>query len=67
VSREGSDEPNGRIGDVLGYAGLIGLIVIGVFAKAAGTMSVVQTILLLIGYFLTLAIIGVVIAAVTRH
>jgi hypothetical protein len=43
------------------------MIVIGVFAKAAGTVSIVETILILVGYFLTLAIIGLVAAAVTRH
>ncbi len=66
MSRTGPDEPDGRAGEVLGYAGLLGLFLIGVFAKAAGTVSIVQTILILAGYFLTLAIIGLVIA-VTRH
>ena len=67
MSRDRSDEPSGRIGDVLGYAGLVGLIVIGVFAKAAGTVSVAQTILISIGYLLTLAVLGVIAAAITRH
>jgi hypothetical protein len=65
VSQERSGEPNGRAGEILGYAGCVGLIVIGVFAKTAGTLSTVQTILLLLGYFLTLAIIGLVIAVLS--
>lgn len=67
MSRPKSDEPGGRAGEVLGYAGILGLILIGVLAKTAGSMSIIESILLFAGYLLVLALIGGVIAVLNRH
>ena len=56
-----------RLGPILGYVGLIGMIVIGVLVKASGTLSLAQSVVLLIGYFVVLGLVGAIVALIDRR